>query len=451
MKRDTWGSKIGFVFAVAGSAVGLANIWRFPYIVGQNGGAAFVLMYLFFLLIIGFPVFLSEIIIGRKTQTSPSGAYKELGKSNFWSFPGKLTILTGFIVSGFYSAIAGWIFGYLVEAGLGNITAFETTAQAGEYFTQQISTPIWGLFFHFLFLFVCSSVLYLGVRHGIERGTKIMMPLLFITLILLVLKGISLPNADKAIKFLFRPDWSELTAQSMLIALGQAFFTLSLGQGTMVTYGSYLKKNENIITTCIPILFMDLLVSILSAIAVFTIVFSVGVEPNAGPGLLFNTLPWVFSQISGGYFLAIAFFLLVTLAAITSEISAMEPFIAYLRDELGWTRHTAVLTCGLGAFIMGVPSVLSYSLFSNISILDMPILDFMDYLCSSILIPLGGLLAVIMVGWVWGYNNAYEHLKQGADNLFEKQRWLKPYFGICIKYIAPISIVVIFLRAVGVI
>jgi neurotransmitter:Na+ symporter, NSS family len=450
MKRDSWGSKLGFMFAVAGSAVGLANIWRFPYIVGQNGGAAFVLMYLFFLLIIGFPVFLSEIIIGRKTQTSPSGAFQELGGRPIWSLPGKLTILTGFIVSGFYSAIAGWIFGYLVEAGIGNITSFETTAQAGDYFAQKISTPMWGIFFHLLFLFICSSVLYLGVRHGIERGTKIMMPLLFVTLILIVIKGLTLPHAEKALKFLFSPDWSELTPQALLIALGQAFFTLSLGQGTMITYGSYLNKKENIISTCLPILFMDLLVSLLSAIAIFTIVFSVGAEPDAGPALLFNTLPWVFSQIPGGYLLAIAFFLLVTLAAITSEISAMEPMIAYLRDDLGWTRHAAVISCGLGAFAIGIPSVLSYSLFSNITLFDMPILDFMDYLCSSILIPLGALFAVIMVGWIWGYNEAFKHLRQGAETLFDKQPWLKSYFGICIRYVAPISIILIFLRGVGV-
>lgn len=450
-KRDSWGSKIGFIFAVAGSAVGLANIWRFPYIVGQHGGAAFILLYLFLLLVIGFTVFLSEIIIGRKTNTSPSGAFKELGGRPIWALPGKLTIVTGFIVSGFYSAIAGWILGYLIEAGLGNITSFETTGQASSYFSGKISTPQWALSFHFLFLFICSAILYLGVRKGIERGTKIMMPLLFGTLILLVIKGLTLPNAEKSLEFLFRPDWEELTPNALLVALGQAFFTLSLGQGTMVTYGSYLKKKENIIATCLPILFMDLFVSILSAIAVFTIAFSVGIEPDAGPSLLFNTLPLVFSKIQGGYLLAVAFFLLVTLAAITSEISAMEPTIAYLRDELGWSRHTAVISCGLGAFAIGIPSALSYSLFSNYTLWGMPILDFMEYLCSSVLIPLGGLFAVVMVGWIWGYGEAWKQLKEGAEPLFEKHKWLKPYFGICIRYIAPVSIVLIFLSAIGVI
>lgn len=451
MQRETWSSKIGFIFAVAGSAIGLANIWRFPYLVGQHGGAAFILLYVLFLFVIGFAVFLSEIIIGRKTKTSPSGAFRQLGGRPAWAVPGIVTILTGFIVSAFYSAVAGWILGYLIEAGMGNITSFTSTAQTSAYFTQKIASPLWGLSFHFLFLCMCSAILYLGVRKGIERATKIMMPLLFVTLVLLVIKGLSLPNAGKSLEFLFSPDWNELSPQALLVALGQAFFTLSLGQGTMVTYGSYLKNNQNIISTCLPILFMDLLVSILSAIAVFTIVFSVGIEPDAGPALLFHTLPWVFSQIQGGYALAVAFFLLVSLAAVTSEISAMEPAIAYLSDERGWTRHTSVIVCGLGAFTIGIPSVLSYGILSHFTLFDMPILEFMEFLCSSILIPLGGLFAVILVGWVWGYEEAWKHLKQGAESLAEKQPWLKPYFGICIRYIAPLSILLVFLRAVGII
>lgn len=449
MKRETWGSKLGFVFAVAGSAVGLANIWRFPYIVGQNGGAAFILMYLFFLLVVGFPVFISEILIGRKTQTSPSGAFKELGGRPIWALSGKLTIVTGFLVSGFYSAIAGWIFGYLMEAGLGNLSSFTSTTAAATYFETKLSTPIWGLSFHFLFLLICSMILYLGVRRGIERGTKIMMPLLFLTLLLLVVKGLTLPNAKEALEFLFRPDWNKLTPQAALLALGQAFFTLSLGQGTMVTYGSYLQKSENIVSTCIPILFMDLFVSLLSAIAIFTIAFSVGMEPNAGPTLLFNTLPWVFSQISGGYVLAVSFFLLVTLAAITSEISAMEPMIAYLRDDRGFSRHASVIVCGIGAFILGIPAALSFSLFNKIHPFGMPIIDFMDYLCSSFLIPLGGFLAVLLVGFVWGIPQALKHLHQGAGDLFQTSPWLNTYFKISIRYIAPLLIIIVFLKSTG--
>ena len=247
MARPTWGSRTGFIFAVAGSAVGLANIWRLPYIIGENGGSAFLIVYLLCLLLIGFPVFMAEMLIGRTTQTSPSGAFQKLGGSYAWSFVGKMTIITGFIVSSFYSAVAGWIFGYLLEAIKGSLSHFQVPSDAILHYTALIENPFWGLGFHFLFLFICVSVLYLGVRKGIERGNKIMMPCLLFVLVLLVIKGLTLPNASKGIHYLLSPDWSQLTPASIMIALGQAFFTLSLGQGTMVTYGSYLNKQDNLI------------------------------------------------------------------------------------------------------------------------------------------------------------------------------------------------------------
>lgn len=450
MKRDSWGSRLGFMLAVAGSAVGLANIWRFPYIVGQNGGAAFILIYILFLCLIGFPVFMSEILIGRTTQTSPSGAFDKLGGSRSWSFAGKLTILTGFIVSAFYSAVAGWVLGYLVEALKGNLSHFTTSQQTVAFFDAMIATPWWGVSFHFFFIAICSAILFFGVREGIERGSKIMMPLLFIMLFLLVLKGLTLPNAGKALTYLFSPDWSLLTPKALIIALGQAFFTLSLGQGTMVTYGSYLKKHDNLISSCAPVVLVDLLVSIFSAIAVFTIVFSVDMQPDSGPGLIFHTLPWVFSQLPAGTLLAIIFFILVVLAAITSEISAMEPTITYLQDERGWSRRKAVFVTTAGAFALGVPAALSFSTFSGVSLLGLPILDFMEVVCSNYLIPLGGLLAVILVGWVWGFKSAYHKLQEGSTELFDRNNWLKVYFWICIKYISPAFILIIFLNAIGI-
>ena len=355
MERDSWGSRLGFIFAVAGSAIGLANIWRFPYIVGKHGGAAFICMYLLCLFLMGFPVFMSEMLIGRTTQTSPAGAFRQLGGNKFWSFAGTMTVVTGFIVSSFYSAVAGWILGYLVEAVAGKITHFSSSDQAILHYAGLIGSPLWTVSFHFIFILTCSCVLFLGVRQGIERVSKFMMPLLFIVLFLLVAKGLSMPDADKGLRFLFTPDWSVLTPTAIIIAMGQAFFTLSVGQGTLVTYGSYLTGKENLIKNCLPIALMDTVVSILSAIAVFTIVFSVGMEPDSGPGLIFHTLPLAFSQLSGGYILAVMFFLLVVIAALTSEISAMEPTIAYLIDEKGWKRRSAVIACGLGGFLLGIP------------------------------------------------------------------------------------------------
>lgn len=446
MKRASWGSRIGFIFAVAGSAVGLANIWRFPYVVGQNGGAAFIAVYLLCLLFIGFPVFMSEILIGRTTQTSPSGAFRMLGGEK-WGWIGKMTIATGFLVSAFYSAVAGWILGYLVESIRGHISSFETTEAVIQHHQSLMDNPLWGLSFHFMFLLICTGVLLLGVRGGIERGNKIMMPLLFCVLIFLAIRGLFMPNAAKGLSFLLTPDWAALTPQAFLIALGQAFFTLSLGQGTMVTYGSYLNREENLISSCLPVVLMDTVVSLLAAVAVFTIVFSVGIEPNAGPGLIFHTLPWVFSQIPWGHGIAVMFFLLVVLAALTSEISAMEPTIAYLMDEWGWRRTPAVLTCGLGAFTLGIPAALSYSLLKNQTLWGMTFLDLMDFVATSVLIPLGGLFAVLLVGWKWGVPNALVQLRQGADALFLRHPWLNRYFWFCFKFSAPILIAFVLLNA----
>lgn len=448
MSRVSWGSKLGFIFAVAGSAVGLANIWRFPYIVGENGGAAFIAIYLLCLILIGFPVFIAEILIGRTTQTSPSGAFQELGGTKKWGWAGKFTILTGLLVSSFYSAVAGWILGYLVEAIKGNTSNFENNAQVVSHYQMLMDSPFWGLTFHFFFLLSCVGVLVLGVRAGIERGNKIMMPMLFFVLIFLACWGLTMPNADRAMKFLLTPDWSALSPQAILMALGQAFFTLSLGQGTMVTYGSYLGKRENVIGSCVPVVFMDTLISLIAAVAVFTIVFSVDLQPNSGPGLIFHTLPWAFSQIPFGHVVAILFFLLIVLAALTSEISAMEPTIAYLIDEWKWKRTPAVLVTGLIAFLIGVPAALSYSLLKEQTLFGMQILDFMSFVATGIMIPVGGLLAMILVGWHWGARNAIAQLKEGAAQVFERKPWLSRYFLFVFKYSAPILIILVLLNEI---
>lgn len=446
MSRASWGSKLGFIFAVAGSAVGLANIWRFPYVVGQNGGAAFIAVYLLCLVLIGFPVFISEILIGRTTQTSPSGAFAKLGGSRKWGWAGKMTIFTGFTVSAFYSAVAGWILGYLIEAIKGDVSSFSSSTAVITHYQTLMDRPVWGVSFHFFFLLICTGVLLLGVRSGIERGNKIMMPMLFGVLIFLAVWGLTMPNAHKGLKFLLTPDWSALTPQAILIALGQAFFTLSLGQGTMVTYGSYLEKRENILGSCLPVVVMDTAISLIAAVAVFTIVFSVELEPNSGPGLIFHTLPWAFSQIPFGHAIAVLFFLLIVLAALTSEISAMEPAVAYLIDEWGWRRTSAVLACAVSAFLLGIPAALSYSVLKDQTLGGMTYLDLMSFVTTSVLIPIGGLLAAVLVGWRWGVPKALIQLKEGTGNLFERHAWLGRYFWFCFKYSAPMLILLVLLN-----
>lgn len=451
MKREHWGSRLGFILAVAGSAVGLANIWRFPYVTGTHGGAAFVIVYLICLAMIGFPVFIAEITIGRKTQTNPSGAFSLLGGSWLWGYAGKMTILTGFIVSAFYAAVAGWILGYLVEAVRGALIYFETHEQAALHYQRLLENPWWGISFHGLFLLAVLLVLYGGVKSGIERCNKFFMPILFIILITLVVKGFLLPNSLEGVSFLLKPDWSLITPATILIALGQSFFTLSIGQGTLVTYGSYLSKKENIISSTIPIVIMDTLVSIFSAFAVFTIVFSVGLKPDQGPGLIFNTLPLVFSQISAGYVLSVLFFLLVVLAALTSEISALEPTIAYLCDERGWKRRSAVICCGLTCFVIGIPCALSTSLLKDVTIFGFPnFLEMLMYISSNILIPLGGFAAIVLVGWKWGVSGAFIELENGTGGRFTTNRILQSYLRICFRYVSPILVLIVFLSAIGV-
>lgn len=446
VKRESWGSRVGFIFAVAGSAIGLGNIWRFPYVAGANGGAAFIALYLICLLVIGFPVLISEILIGRSTQKAPKGAFLALGGSTPWAWGGAMTIITGFIVSAFYSAVAGWIFGYLIEALRGTLTHLHDHAQANQHYESLVGNPIWSVGFHGLFILLSGSLLYFGVRKGIERGNKVMMPLLFFILICLVIRGLMLPHASEALHFLFAPDWKALTPAALILALGQSFFTLSLGQGTMVTYGSYLEKKSPLIRSCVAVVIMDTLAALLAAIVVFTIAFSVGVKPDSGPGLIFETLPLVFSQMPGGYLLAVLFFLLVFLAALSSEISALEPSIAYLIEERGWKRHHAVIGCAIAAFIVGVPSALSFSLFKGQTFFGLSILGIFEFATTSIMIPIGGFLAVYLVGWKWGFQRAWAALQEGDDGI-AKSSLCKRYFWFGIKISAPILILLVFLHA----
>ena len=456
MTKESWKSRLGFILAAAGSAIGLANIWRFPYMVGTYGGAAFIAVYLFFLFVIGLPVFFSEVLIGRSSQMGPVKAFTNLltkdskveKSQKSWSIIGIIILSTGFIVSSFYSAIAGWILGYLFEACAGNLSSFTTPQEAHEHFTSLTTSPVWGVCFHALFTISCIAILVGGVKKGIERSAKVLMPLLYIILLSLVVKGLTMPGASKGLHFLLTFNWEALTPEAILVGLGQALFTLSIGQGTMITYGSYLSKKENLFTTCVPVVFMDTIVSLFAAVAVMTIVFSVGMEPDSGPGLLFNTLPLVFSQIQGGYFFAILFFLLVFVAAITSEISAMEPTIAYLVGERGWPRYQAVATCGTGVLILGVPCALSFSILKDFTFFGGTFFDSLNFLTTEILFPFGGFVAVIFVGWIWKKENKEGKFESILNNISDN--WIiSTYLKICIRYLAPLLIIFVFLNAMG--
>ncbi|RMD49474.1 MAG: sodium-dependent transporter, partial [Ignavibacteria bacterium] len=319
--REQWGSKIGFILAAAGSAIGLGNIWKFPYVAGQNGGSAFILIYLLCTAVIGLPVLIGEILIGRSTQKNPVGAFKALTGSRFWSSIGGMGILAGFIILSYYAVVAGWALGYVYQAISGSFYEFAEPASAGHYFNDLISDPVWIVGYFAVFMGLTMLVVFSGVQNGIEKGSKIMMPILFLLLIILVLRGVTLDGAYEGIKYLLHPDWSHVSTQTFLIALGQAFFTLSMGMGAMLTYGSYMSKKDSVPMSALSIVVLDTSIALMAGLAIFTGVFATGLAPDAGPGLIFHTLPVVFTKMPGGYLFSIIFFVLLSIAALTSTIS----------------------------------------------------------------------------------------------------------------------------------
>ncbi|MBL7014098.1 MAG: sodium-dependent transporter [Candidatus Marinimicrobia bacterium] len=448
-QREHWGSKAGFILAAAGSAIGLGNIWKFPYIAGENGGAAFIFIYLICIALIGLPVLIAEILLGRSTQRNPVGAFKKLSGKPFWVTVGSMGVLAGFIILSFYTVIAGWSIGYIIEALKGSFSLFSDPSIASSYFDERVSDVSWIVGYHTLFSILTMLVVYAGVNKGIEKGSKIMMPVLFFLLVLLVIRGVTLPGADKGLAFLWSPDWSKISGQSVLIALGHAFFTISLGMGAMMTYGSYLSQKDHIPSAAIQIVFLDTLIALLAGVAIFTAVFAMGQDPASGPGLIFVTLPVVFAKMPGGVIWALLFFLLLTLAALTSAISLLEVVVAYFVDERKWKRHKAVLIFGFVTFLIGVPSALSFNIMSDVHFFGKTWFDNADYLASNILLPGGGLFISIFVGWIWGFDKVLIELKKGSESLFDNYPLVIKAWKIFLKYLSPVMILIVFLHSVG--
>ena len=448
MRRERWGSKLGFVWSAVGSAVGLGSIWRFPYVAGQNGGGAFVLLFCVFLIFLSLPILIAEIIIGRKSHSNPHKAFKNLGKGKFWAGAGFTTVMTGFLISSFYSVICGWTLGYLIKSIGGGLCNFQTLSSAKNYFADFISSPVWTLGTHLSVIIISVVVLFAGVQKGIEAINKVLIPLLVFILIALVVKGFTMPGFYEGVQFLFQPKWKDITFPVAVTALGQAFFGLSVGQGTMVTYGSYLSSEKNTFSICFPVAISVIFISLLSGIAIFSVVFSSGMEPAGGINLMFETLPIVFSQIMGGHILAFLFFSLIFFAGITSQISAMEPMISFFIDEAKLNRHHSVILTGFLVFLFGVPSALCFGVWSDLNVMGMNFFDAISFLCINILVPIGGLFAVLMVGWKWGVKHASEYLVFTHKNWIAK--FIPNYLEFTIKYLCPVVITIILLDLLGV-
>ncbi|NMC77216.1 MAG: sodium-dependent transporter [Candidatus Methanofastidiosa archaeon] len=440
MEREYWGSKMGFWLAAAGSAIGLGNIWRFPYLTGANGGAAFVLIYVLIAFTIGFSVMLAEFVIGRSTKLNPVGAFQKL-KGGPWQIVGWMGVAAGFIILSYYSVIGGWTIKYILSSFTGLISP---NTDATNYFLNFIGNGPQAILYHAIFMAITIYVVYRGVGKGIEDTCKILMPALFLILVILIIRAVTLPGAFAGVEFYLKPDFSKITGQTLLAALGQAFYSLSLGMGAMITYGSYLgSKKASLPQSAATVTLLDTSAAFLAGFVIFPTVFAFGVEPGAGPGLTFITLPKVFAMMPGGAIWSALFFLLLCVAAITSAISLLEVVVAYMIDNLKWPRHKASLIIGGAIFLLGIPSALSNGAVP-INVFGMAFLDAMDYLASNILLPLGGMLIALFVGWVILGTAKKETTTEGEFKFQPVWIW------IC-KVIAPLIIFIIFLNKIGII
>ena len=440
-KRDGFGSKIGIIAAAAGSAIGLGNIYRFPCELGNNGGAAFLLVYLAVVIFLGIPVMLSELVIGRRSQSNAVGAFKKLAPKSAWPIVGYMGVLCGFIIFAFYSTVSGWTLEYIIKAVTNSFQGKDLAAMEQD-FTEFHNMGWRNVMWQAIFIFLTGFVVFKGVQNGIERYAKILMPLLLVILVVLGIRSVTLPGANEGLSFLFTPDFSKIDGNVLISALGQGFFSLSLGMGALITYGSYIKKKDNLTSTAFSVVLADTLIALLAGLVIFPAAFSFGIRPTAGMGLVFNTIPMIFNQMTGGYIFCIIFFVLLAIAALTSTISLLEVVVAYLFEELHINRKWSTVWACVATLFIG--SFASLSLMENtpFAIGGRTVFDLMDFVSSNILLPLGGVLIVIFVGWRLGKTKFFEEV----TNEGTIKASLKKIIFFIIRYLAPIAITIVFIR-----
>ena len=401
-KREMWSNRWLFVLAAAGSAVGLGNIWKFPYIAGENGGGAFVLIYLACIALVGVPIMMSEILLGRSGRASPITAMEKLarlsGASNYWALVGWLGVLAGFLILSYYAVIAGWALNYVWLSGYGEFSNISASG-AEDIFGDFLSNPWQLLFWHSLFMICTVTIVGRGIGKGLETAVRWFMPLLFILLIVLLIYGFQSGGFKQAVNFMFDFKLDAVTTETWLIAMGQAFFTLSLGMGAMMAYGSYVPDSANIGSTVIIIALLDSFVAVAAGLAIFPIVFANGLEPSQGPGLMFVTIPLAFGQMSLGSVFGTLFFLLVSFAAITSAISLTEPAISYLVEKYNASRSRVAVSLGVFCWLLGIGTVLSFNHWADLTLFGMTFFDGVDYVSQNIMLPLGGMLIALFAAW----------------------------------------------------
>lgn len=446
--RGNFGSRIGVILATAGSAIGLGNIWRFPFTTGQNGGAAFILVYFVCVLLLGIPGMVSEFIVGRRAQTNAARAYGSLGRKE-WRFVGYLGILTSTIILGFYAVVAGWCLQYLYAAIAGQLTgdAAYVLNCFKDFSSDSVKPCLWAV----AFILITHLVVAMGVNKGIERVSKLLMPLLLLILMILVIASCMLPGAEAGIEFLLKPDFSKVTGDVFLDALGQAFFSLSLGTACLCTYASYFKPDTNLLKSSVQIALLDSGIAILAGLMIFPAAFSVGIQPDSGPSLIFITLPNVFNQAfaafpGNGYVISCLFYALLVFAALTSTISMHEIGTAFFHEELRLPRNHATWILTVVCSVIAVLCSLSVGANKNIALFGMPLLDFCDFLTAKLMLPMGAFLTSIILGWLV----SRQMVKDEFTNKESIQESFFPVYMFAIRYIVPLCIVMVFLHQFGI-
>ena len=437
-------SNLGAILAAAGGAVGLGNIWRFPYMLGQNGGGAFLLVYVFFVMLIGVPLMMTEFIIGRRSQSNVVGAYRKLSNgSKGWMLLGVFGIVAAFLIYAFYSVVAGWTLNYIVLSCSGGLAGKDPTAITA-LFKEFTQGSFWPLFYQLLFLSLTATVITMGVQKGIEKVSKVLMPVLFLLLLFMCVRSVTLDGASEGLRFLFKSDFSKLNGTCILSALGQSFFSLSIGMGAMVTYGSYIRKQDKLFPTSLWIAGCDSVVAILAGIVIFPAVFAFGMNPASGPELVYIVLPNVFNSMPAGTIFAVIFFVLLGIAALTSTISLLEILVAFAVEELHWKRRTASFASTLLVFIIGIFCTLSFGPLKDFHIFNRTIFDLFDLLTASYLMPIGALLMTIFLGWFFPKAEVRDELSNGGAI---KAKAFELYYFV-LRYLAPLALIIIIISGI---
>ncbi len=434
-----WSSRMTFVLAAAGSAVGLGNIWKFPYMVGESGGAAFVFVYLLCIALIGLPILVSEWLLGRRGQKNPASTMSELArtakKPKAWAIVGISGIVGAFLILSFYSVIGGWSLYYTVNSVSGTFSGQDADG-IGALFNGMLSNPGLLLLGHSVFMLLVIGIVARGVTKGLEGAVRILMPVLALLLVVLIGYGMTTGHFGEALTYMFNPDWSKLTAETVLAALGHAFFTLSLGMGIMMAYGSYLDKEINLLQTARTVIIMDTVIALGAGLAIFPIVFANNLDVASGPGLIFVTLPLAFGNIDGGLLLGLMFFLLLTFAALTSAISLLEPVVEFIEERTPLGRVMATVVAGVGAWLLGIAALLSFNVWSEPLLFGLGVFDLLDTLTSKIMLPLTGLGAILFTAWCLERSSVEDELGLSATG--------KSVWNIIARYVAPAGVIAVF-------